>query len=648
MSGSLLPVSQQWFDNNGNPLANGKIYTYISGTSTPKTSYADYALTSSNTNPVILDAGGRATIYLGPGLPPYKIVVMTSDNTTVSTRDPVYGGSLLGASEWVNLLAYGGVGDGTTDNRNAILSAMTAASNYNTFVYAPPGVYAFTGTITNASAPNFLGIVGENQGSTVFQNLSATGNGFDFTELPLRYRFEEFTIKGPGKTAAVTASGLSIRRGNGSYTIGNVKSVTAEDWPTYGFYSETLITSEWDNLYAKDIGDTGFYFYKSPSGTNGGTSLRLSNCYAESCTNRGYYLYKMQYTALQACAADFCNTAYYIESCYGTSLTSCGMESATYISSGQPGYGVVVDGGRGTMIIGGQIYDMPNVESVGVKIINSSYNTRVDGIAILRGNVNPNMTYDIIMDSTTVSTTITNAGRTGNSPRQEAVVLDQGGTNNIFTSGARFNSNELRVQNYATGNVALAVTALTTGTSLLTVNSAVSDATATVTAGAGLATLNVLSGVGKADINLTSDTNDARLILTSNTATTGRSFTISSNGAGSFLNFYDATNASSIFTAYSLSAASYAGKVRFNRGIQVASGAYITAGTATLVAGVATVNTQAVATLSRIIVSYNTPGGTQGFLRASVVDITAGTSFVIRSSSATDTSTVNWWLVDVI
>ena len=61
---ALLPNAQQQFlDNNGQPLAGGSVYFYTPGTTTPKTTYQNSALTVPNTNPVILDAAGRATIW---------------------------------------------------------------------------------------------------------------------------------------------------------------------------------------------------------------------------------------------------------------------------------------------------------------------------------------------------------------------------------------------------------------------------------------------------------------------------------------------------------------------------------------------------------------------------------------------------------
>lgn len=63
---------------------------------------------------------------------------------------------------------------------------------------------------------------------------------------------------------------------------------------------------------------------------------------------------------------------------------------------------------------------------------------------------------------------------------------------------------------------------------------------------------------------------------------------------------------------------------------------------AAMVAGTVTVTAPAVLATSIIQLTANTPGGTQGVLSAPVASITPGVSFVINSSSNTDTSTVNY------
>lgn len=67
-------------------------------------------------------------------------------------------------------------------------------------------------------------------------------------------------------------------------------------------------------------------------------------------------------------------------------------------------------------------------------------------------------------------------------------------------------------------------------------------------------------------------------------------------------------------------------------------------GTATLSSGTVTVATDKIKTGYKIYLSVNTPSGTQGFLSAPTGSIVNETEFVINSTSATDDSTVNWWI----
>lgn len=77
----------RFFDSNGDPLAGGKLYSYAAGTSTPQTTYANSVETVPNANPVILDANGEATIFMGSSA--YKFVLKDSTDTTLWTVDGV-------------------------------------------------------------------------------------------------------------------------------------------------------------------------------------------------------------------------------------------------------------------------------------------------------------------------------------------------------------------------------------------------------------------------------------------------------------------------------------------------------------------------------------------------------------------------------
>jgi len=66
MASPIPPGKLQFIDGAGNPLAGGTVATYIPGTTTPKTTYQDFAGTIANANPITLDANGEAVI-LGTG-----------------------------------------------------------------------------------------------------------------------------------------------------------------------------------------------------------------------------------------------------------------------------------------------------------------------------------------------------------------------------------------------------------------------------------------------------------------------------------------------------------------------------------------------------------------------------------------------------
>jgi len=80
-------------------------------------------------------------------------------------------------------------------------------------------------------------------------------------------------------------------------------------------------------------------------------------------------------------------------------------------------------------------------------------------------------------------------------------------------------------------------------------------------------------------------------------------------------------------------------------GLIMKSGTGARAGTATLVAGTVTVTNTSVSASTRIFLTVRTTGGTLGTLSYT---LSAGASFTINSSSASDTSTVTYFLIEVI
>lgn len=83
----ILPI-WQFFDENGDPLAGGQLFTYVAGTSTPAAVYTDSSGSTPHTNPVELDGAGRAEIWLSESTS-YKFVLKDADGNLIDDADNV-------------------------------------------------------------------------------------------------------------------------------------------------------------------------------------------------------------------------------------------------------------------------------------------------------------------------------------------------------------------------------------------------------------------------------------------------------------------------------------------------------------------------------------------------------------------------------
>lgn len=83
----LVPEGKQSFDGPGGvPLIGGKLYTYAAGTNTPQQTWKDAGQVATNTNPIILDARGEASIFW---LGVYKIKLCDALDNEIWTVDGV-------------------------------------------------------------------------------------------------------------------------------------------------------------------------------------------------------------------------------------------------------------------------------------------------------------------------------------------------------------------------------------------------------------------------------------------------------------------------------------------------------------------------------------------------------------------------------
>jgi hypothetical protein len=143
----------QGFDNNGDPLAGGKVYFYTpGGTSTPKAIYSDSAESATLTNPVVLDSSGRASIWLDGY---YYVVVTDSLGNIIKTQDNVSAAYSPAApatvtfSEWQSqsdVLTYIGM------TQFSVPGDKTAVYTVNRRIKATVTAGTITGNITVSSA----------------------------------------------------------------------------------------------------------------------------------------------------------------------------------------------------------------------------------------------------------------------------------------------------------------------------------------------------------------------------------------------------------------------------------------------------------------------------------------------------------------
>lgn len=219
MTTALMPEARQRYYNNDGSLAAGcYLYTYASGTTTPKAAYQDSAGATPHANPIVLDSKGEALIYWNGS---YKVDLKTAAGVQITgypvdnyKTDPagVWGlqatilallaaaggsdligyqnsilsgavlGSLYDRVYDVNLVAdFGadptGVADATTA-LNAFFNALSANPNQNALI--PPGTYKYTPVIGSGTGIGYLNLVNATNikifgyGATIKQNAAVT------------------------------------------------------------------------------------------------------------------------------------------------------------------------------------------------------------------------------------------------------------------------------------------------------------------------------------------------------------------------------------------------------------------------------------------------------------------------------------------
>ena len=274
---SLTPTpKQQFFDDNGNPLVAGKVFTYAGGTTTPIATFTDQTGLTANTNPIILDASGRCDIWLLATLA-YKYVVTDSNDVQLYTVDnivvppdilsfgspPPIGNVAPNTGAFTTLSASGDVvtfsGFGATRLQNGTTSDRPAPSSagmirYNTSLnqfegYGSSGWGAIGGAGATGGGTNQV-FYQNDQTITTSYSLTAGKNAMSTGPITFASSFAGTgsiagttltisavtagvlavgsVIAGSGVTAGTTITALGTGSGGaGTYTVGTSQSVSS-------------------------------------------------------------------------------------------------------------------------------------------------------------------------------------------------------------------------------------------------------------------------------------------------------------------------------------------------------------------------------------------------------------------------------------
>jgi hypothetical protein len=269
-----VPHFAYFTDNNGNPLVGGKLYSYAATTTTPKATYTTATGDIENTNPVVLDAYGRATVFLSGS---YKFTLTDANDVPIRTTDNVTSFNATTATNEGFFQSFSG---------NGATTAFTLTDNLGTdekalFVFAE-NEYSTNGTF--ASDTGWTKGTGWTIGSGVATATGAISTALEQTAGLTLVEGKSYSIK---YTITRSAGTITLSLGG---TAGTARSAD-------GTYSETIIagstqtisfgtsgfTGTLDNVSIRDV--TGPVIKNPNTYTVNGTALSFASAPASGTNN---------------------------------------------------------------------------------------------------------------------------------------------------------------------------------------------------------------------------------------------------------------------------------------------------------------------------------------------------------------------------
>jgi hypothetical protein len=220
---SPSPVFQA-FAPNGQPLVGGQLFTFAAGTTTPQATFIDSTQTTQNTNPVILNSMGQASVWLATNQA-YKFVLTDQFGNQISTTDQVQG-TLTAATFTQSFIGgiffppgdsrrYGATGNGVYDDTAAINNWIKAVVQGQLAGALYPGTYVISSPIVVNLMGRGFSLLGPSSSACVFEIASTFAGGTAALQVkgnggPCQFHLGGFNVTPSGSGAGTATTGLLV------------------------------------------------------------------------------------------------------------------------------------------------------------------------------------------------------------------------------------------------------------------------------------------------------------------------------------------------------------------------------------------------------------------------------------------------------
>lgn len=257
---------------------------------------------------------------------------------------------------WTNVLNHGAAGDGVADDTAEIQAAIDSMPAGGGTLYLPAGTYKISGQLT--VYPN-ISIVGDGVAATKIVTTATSGTAI-YGEYYFGARLSGFRLEGPDSG---TGTGIKFDYPTppGSLPYITFADLQVAKFGAHGIDLLNPIVSRFANVQVEECGGHGFYCHGQPGSGAAGTSITFEACYALTCAQSGYRIFRMTYCHLSACASDHCGIGYDLDEVTGVTLSGCGAEIQDDNGGDYYGIGWRINASTSVSLLNAFIFNNKNV-----------------------------------------------------------------------------------------------------------------------------------------------------------------------------------------------------------------------------------------------------------------------------------------------